>query len=81
MAYDKAKPASRSQKMNWGQIESNWTEACKEIKVTWGKLTEDDLTAIAGRRDLLADLLHEKYGYAKVDVENKIDRFAQALHP
>jgi uncharacterized protein YjbJ (UPF0337 family) len=67
--------------MNWDQIKNNWTEVCEQIKVTWGKLTEDDLTEIAGRRELLADLLHKKYGYARVDVEDKIDRFAQTLHP
>jgi len=67
--------------MNWDQIESNWTEVCERIKVTWGKMTEDDLTVIAGRRDLLIELLQKAYGYTRVDVEDKVDQFAQALHP
>lgn len=45
--------------MNWDQIKCNWIQVCDKIKVTWGKLSEDDLAAIAG-------LLQERYGYAKV---------------
>ncbi len=36
--------------MNWDQIKGNWQQVCDKIQVTWGKLSEDDLTAIAGRR-------------------------------
>ena len=65
--------------MNWDQIKSNWIVVCGKIKLTWGKLNEDDLTAIAGQRDRLAGLLQERYGWQKVDAENKVDKFAQGL--
>ena len=48
---------------------------------TWGKLSEDDLAAIAGQRDRLAGLLQERYGYEKVVAENKVDQFALGLNP
>jgi signal transduction protein with GAF and PtsI domain len=32
-----------------------------KIKVTWGNLSEDDLAAIAGKRDLLSGLLQRKW--------------------
>ena len=67
--------------MNWDQIKGNWKEVCDTIKRTWGKLSEDDLAAIAGRRDLFSDLLQQRYGYAKVDAENKVDEFAHELNP
>ena len=67
--------------MNWDQIKSNWKEVSDKIKLTWGKLSEDDLIAIAGQRDRLASLLQQKYAYAKVDAENKVDRFAHELNP
>ena len=67
--------------MNWDQIKNNWTEVSDKIKLTWGKLSEDDLTAIAGQRDRLAGLLQERYGYEKVVAENKVDQFALGLNP
>ncbi len=73
--------ASGSTNMNWDQIEVNWLTVCENIKRTWGKLSEDDLTAIAGQRDRLAGLLRERYGYEKVVAENKVDEFAQGLRP
>ncbi len=39
--------------MNWDQIKCNWKQVSDKIKLTWGKLSEDDLAAIAGQRDLL----------------------------
>ena len=67
--------------MNWDQIKNNWKEVSDRIKLTWGKLSEDDLTAIAGQRDQLTGLLQERYGYEKVNAESKVDEFAQALKP
>ncbi len=67
--------------MNWDQIKGNWKEVSDKIKLTWGKLSEDDLTAIAGQRDRLAGLLQERYGYKKADAENKVDQFALGLNP
>ena len=67
--------------MNWDQIKCNWKEVSDRIKLTWGKLSEDDLTAIAGQRDQLTGLLRERYGYERANAENKVDQFAQALKP
>ena len=67
--------------MNWDQIKVNWTVVCDKIKCTWGKLSEDDLAAIAGQRDRLAGLLQERYGYEKEVAENKVDEFALGLNP
>jgi uncharacterized protein YjbJ (UPF0337 family) len=67
--------------MNWDQIKDNWTAVCETIKRTWGKLSEDDLTAIAGRRDQLSGLLQERYGYEKGVADNKVDQFVLGLNP
>lgn len=40
--------------MNWEQIEGNWTELKGRFAEKWGKLTDDDLTAIGGKRERLA---------------------------
>jgi uncharacterized protein YjbJ (UPF0337 family) len=67
--------------MNWDQVKDNWKEVSDKIKLTWGKLSEDDLTAIAGKRDQFASLLQERYGYEKEHAENTVDQFARRLNP
>ncbi len=66
--------------MNWDQIENNWNEVSDKIKLTWGKLSEDDLTAIAGQRDRFVQMLQERYGYGKENAENAVDDFAKVLN-
>jgi uncharacterized protein YjbJ (UPF0337 family) len=44
-----------------------------KVKEQWGKLTDDDLTAISGRRDQLEGKIQERYGYAKDQVRKEID--------
>ncbi len=65
--------------MNWDQIEGNWKQWTGKVKEKWGKLTDDDLTTIAGKRDQLAGILQERYGYAKDKVEKELDAFTKAL--
>jgi uncharacterized protein YjbJ (UPF0337 family) len=65
--------------MNWDQIAGNWKQFHGKVKEKWGKLTDDDLTTIAGKRDQLAGFLQQKYGYAKDQAEKELDAFTQAL--
>ena len=65
--------------MNWNQIKGNWQKVADKIKVTWGKLSEDDLTKIAGNRERLTGLLQKRYGYDRVQAEKKVDDFALGL--
>jgi uncharacterized protein YjbJ (UPF0337 family) len=67
--------------MNWEQIKCSWKEVSDKIKLTWGKLSDDDLTAIAGQRKQLAVLLQDRYGYERVVAESKVDQFARGLRP
>ncbi|MDX6557830.1 MAG: hypothetical protein QOF72_879, partial [Blastocatellia bacterium] len=34
--------------MDWNRVEGNWKEVKGKVKEKWGKLTDDDLTAING---------------------------------
>jgi uncharacterized protein YjbJ (UPF0337 family) len=65
--------------MNWEQIEGNWKQFAGGVKEQWGKLTDDELTRIAGKRDKLAGLIQEKYGLAKEAVEDEISDFERRL--
>jgi uncharacterized protein YjbJ (UPF0337 family) len=65
--------------MNWDRIEGNWKQFKGKVREKWGKLTDDDLTAIKGRRDQLAGKLQERYGYGKDQLEREIDDFTRDL--
>ena len=39
--------------MNWETVLGNWTQLRGRIRMQWGKLTDDQLDVIEGRRDLL----------------------------
>lgn len=39
--------------MNWDRIEGNWKQFSGKVKERWGKLTDDDLDVINGRREQL----------------------------
>ncbi len=65
--------------MNWEQIQGDWTQMTGKVKEQWGKLTDDDLTVAAGRREQLSGLLQQRYGYAKEQAEKQLDEFTRAL--
>jgi uncharacterized protein YjbJ (UPF0337 family) len=46
--------------MNWDQIEGQWKELAGGVKEKWGKLTDDELTEVGGKRDRLAGLIQKK---------------------
>jgi uncharacterized protein YjbJ (UPF0337 family) len=37
--------------MDWNRVEGNWKQLKGKVKEQWGKLTDDDLDIIAGKRD------------------------------
>ena len=58
--------------MNWDRIQGNWKQVVGKAKAQWGKLTDDDLDVVAGRREQLAGRIQERYGIAKDEVEKQI---------
>jgi uncharacterized protein YjbJ (UPF0337 family) len=58
--------------MNWDRIQGNWKQVVGKARAQWGKLTDDDLDVVAGRREQLAGKIQERYGIAKEDVERQI---------
>ena len=39
--------------MDWNRVQGSWKQLEGKVKAKWGKLTDDDLTAINGRREEL----------------------------
>jgi len=61
--------------MQWDIVEGNWKQFKGKVKEQWGKLTDDDLDRIAGKKDQLAGRLQESYGIGKEDAERQIREF------
>lgn len=66
---------------SWNQIETQWPLLTAQVKAKWLKLTEEDLKAIAGRRDSLVSMLQERYGVLRVDAEKHVNNWADKLPP
>ena len=63
--------------MNWDQMEGKWKQAGGKVKEKWGKLTDDDLQVIAGKRDQLIGKIQERYGIAKEEAARQVDEFSR----
>ncbi len=61
--------------MNWDQLEGGWKQFRGSVREKWGKLTDDDLDVIAGKRDKLVGQLQKQYGYTKEKAEQEINDF------
>ena len=61
--------------MNEDTIKGNWKQFTGKIKEQWGKLTDDDLDVVAGKRDQLAGRVQETYGVSKEEAEKQIRDF------
>jgi uncharacterized protein YjbJ (UPF0337 family) len=61
--------------MNWDQLTGQWKQMQGVIKEKWGKLTDDDLTQIAGKRDQFIGKVQERYGIAKEEAQRRVDEW------
>ena len=65
--------------MNWDQIKGEWRETKGKLRSKWGKLTDDDLEQIAGKKDVLVGRLQRRYGWKKDQAEQSIDDYLKSL--
>jgi len=61
--------------MNSDQMEGKWKQAVGKVKEKWGKLTDDDLTAINGQKEQLVGKIQERYGIAKEAAQEQVNEF------
>jgi uncharacterized protein YjbJ (UPF0337 family) len=60
--------------MNKDIVEGKWKQIRGEAKTWWGKLTDDDLDRAAGKFEVLAGILQEKYGYTREAAADEIEK-------
>lgn len=61
--------------MNKDVFEGKWHEFKGAVKEQWGKLTDNDLTEIKGKREILLGKIQSRYGYAKDKAEKELSEF------
>jgi uncharacterized protein YjbJ (UPF0337 family) len=58
--------------MNWDRLAGDWKQFKGSVKEQWGKLTDDDLTRVEGKRDQLVGRIQNRYGIAKDEAERQV---------
>ncbi|MCP8896892.1 CsbD family protein [Shinella daejeonensis] len=66
--------------MNWDIIQGSWQEYKGKAQAEWGRLTDDDLDVIEGRRIELSGKLQQRYGIAREEADRQIEEWA-GRHP
>jgi uncharacterized protein YjbJ (UPF0337 family) len=50
-----------------------------KLRAKWGKLTDNDVELIAGKKDILIGKIQERYGHSKDEAEKQVDAFYEEL--
>ena len=59
--------------MNKDTIEGNWMQFKGKVQEQWGKLTDDDLDVIAGKREQLLGRIQERHGISQDEAEKQFN--------
>jgi uncharacterized protein YjbJ (UPF0337 family) len=65
--------------MNWDQIAGNWKQVKGVVREKWGKLTDDDVDIIAGKRDILLGKIQDRHGIAREEAEKELKAWEATL--
>jgi uncharacterized protein YjbJ (UPF0337 family) len=60
--------------MNEDILQGQWKQLKGQVRQWWGKITDDDLEEIAGRKDKLLGMLQERYGYTRERAEEEVNK-------
>jgi uncharacterized protein YjbJ (UPF0337 family) len=63
--------------MNWELVEGNWKNFRGTVRARWSKLTDENLDAVAGKRDQLVSMIVSTYGIRKLDAERELQSFEE----
>ena len=59
--------------MNDDIFEGKWKQMKGSAREWWGKLTDDDMEQIGGKKDKLVGKLQERYGWTRERAEKELD--------
>ena len=61
--------------MNSDTFKGKWKQLKGKVKSQWGKLTDDDVEQIDGKKDRLIGRLQERYGKARDEMHEAVNRW------
>jgi uncharacterized protein YjbJ (UPF0337 family) len=64
--------------MNWDTVKGDWKQFKGKVKESWGKLTDQELEVIAGKRDQLIGAIQKGYGIARDEAERQVEQFERS---
>jgi uncharacterized protein YjbJ (UPF0337 family) len=65
--------------MDWERISTNWSHWRDRVHERWGRLSEFELTIIAGRREQLSARIQEVYGLTHEETERQLRNWERNL--
>ena len=63
--------------MNWDNIEANWEQFRGPVQQQWGKLTDEQLDAISGKRHFLTGQIQQTYAVSVENAERQVATWQQ----
>jgi uncharacterized protein YjbJ (UPF0337 family) len=61
--------------MSAGHVtQGKWQQIKGSVKERWGEITDDEYTESEGKTDKLAGKIEEKYGHARAEVVEQLDK-------
>ena len=61
--------------MNDDVLKGKWAQMKGKVKVQWGKLTDDEIDQLDGRKDQLVGKVQERYGIARDQAARDVDNW------
>jgi len=65
--------------MNKDILSGNWKQIKGKVRSKWGKLTDDEIDVIGGKREELVGKIQERYGLEKDKAEEEVNKFESSL--
>ncbi|MGA3079024.1 MAG: CsbD family protein [Bryobacteraceae bacterium] len=66
--------------MDWNEVEGKWNQMKGSVREKFGKLTDDDMQVIAGKKDQFLGKLQQRYGVSRQQAMKDLDAWLQGLH-
>lgn len=65
--------------MNSDEFKGMWNQIKGQAKEQWGKLTDDELREVEGKKDKLVGKLQQKYGWSKEQAEKSVNEWSDQI--